>query len=193
MGKARVRRWQLERAKHRKLLVAALAAMQACFVIELVGGLIAGSASLQVDALETTDTKTVADSVMKPTWNERLEKRLNTAAGAFALVLCFWTIGVVIWNYWHKVVPNAFLMAVVSGFVFALNATAFVLLYRARIGNAKMRAAWRGARNDMIGAGTVLIAAGGVWGTGESWPDALALALILPFAAYRAVLTMRVS
>lgn len=191
MGKARAQRWQLERAKHRKLLWMAFAVMQASFVIELGAGLVAGSASLQIDALETVNTKTVTESVMKPRWSAKQEDTLNTMAGVFGLLLCCWTVGVAIWNYVYGIVPNARVMAATAGLIFVVNAVAFVLLFHQRVGSAKMKAAWYGARNDMIGAAIILAGAAGVWLTCESWPDAIALALILPFAAYRAVATMR--
>lgn len=191
MGKARVQRWQLERAKHRKLIWMAFTVMQASFVIELGAGLFAGSASLQIDALETVNTKTVSESVIKPRWSAKQEHTLNVMAGVFALFFCCWTVGVAIWNYVYGIVPNARVVAATAGLIFIVNAVAFVLLFHQRVGSAKMKAAWCGARNDMIGAAVVLAGAAGVWLTGESWPDALALALILPFAAYRAVLTMK--
>ncbi len=191
MGKARAQRWQLERAKNRKLLWMAFTVMQAAFVIELGAGLIAGSASLQIDALETVNTKTVTESVIKPRWSARQEGPLNTMAGVFALLLCCWTFGVAVWNHIYNIVPDARVMGAVGGLFFIVNAVAFVLLFHQRVGSAKMKAAWCGARNDMIGAAAVLAGAAGVWLTGKSWPDAIALALIFPFASYRAIETMR--
>lgn len=191
MGKARVQRWQLERAKHRKLLWMAFTVMQAAFVIELAAGLFAGSASLQIDALETVNTKTVSESVIKPRWSAKQENTLTTMAGVLALLFCCWTVGVAIWNHVYGIVPNARVMAATGGLIFIVNAVTCILLFHQRVRSAKMKAAWYGARNDMIGAASVLCGAAGVWLTGKSWPDALALALILPFAAYRAFATMR--
>lgn len=191
MGKARTQRWQLERAKHRKLLLVAFAVMQSAFVLEIGAGLAASSASLQIDALETVDTKTISNSVITPRWTAQQEQRLEMGAGLLSLLFCMWTVGVAIWNHVNDILPNAVIMAAASGLIFVVNAVVFTLLYRARIGSAKMRAAWLGARNDMMGAGVALCAAGGVWATGACWPDALALAVLLPFAARRAFLTMR--
>jgi Co/Zn/Cd efflux system component len=191
MGKARAQRWKLERAKHRKLLWMAFTVMQAAFVIDIAAGLLASSAALQLDALETVNTKTVTESIVKPRYSAGQEKLLNTLAGVFALLLCCWTVGVAIWNYVNRIVPNATIMAATGGLVFIANAVAFGLLFSQRVGSTKMWSAWCGARNDMIGAGIILSSAAGVWLTDESWPDALALALILPFAAFRAIATMR--
>ena len=191
MGKARVKRWQLERAKHRKLTLVAFAVMQSAFVLEIGAGLAASSAALQIDALETVETKTVADSVITPRWSGTQGKRLEQIAGILALAFCAWTVAVAIWNHVNDILPNAIIMAAASALILVVNAIVFALLYREWIGSAKMRAAWAGARNDMVGAGVVLCAAGGVWATGACWPDALALAVLLPFAARRAILTMR--
>lgn len=191
MGKARVKRWQLERAKHRKLLWVAFGVMQSAFVLEVGAGLAASSASLQIDALETAETKTLSDSVITPRWSGTRGRRLEQIAGTLALAFCAWTVAVAIWNHVHDILPNAVIMAAASGLIFAVNALVFALLYGERVGSPKMRAAWTGARNDMIGAGIVLCAAGGVWITKACWPDAAALAVLLPFAARRAILTMR--
>lgn len=191
MGKARVKRWQLERAKHRKLMLVAFAVMQSAFVLEIGAGLAASSAALQIDALETVETKTVSDSVITSRWTAKQEQRLELGAGLLSLTFCVWTVGVAIWNHVNDILPNAIVMAAASGLIFVVNAVVFALLYRARIGSAKMRSAWAGARNDMLGAGVVLCAAGGIWITGACWPDALALAVLLPFTARRAILTMR--
>lgn len=191
MGKARAQRLQLERAKHRKLLWMAYTVIQAAFVIEFGAGLIGGSAALQLDALETADSKTVTDSVVKGPWTAKHEVTLNVMTGVFALLLSCWTIGVAVWNQVNDVVPDAIVMATAAGFIFVLNAVTFVLLLRQRLESEKLKAAWRGARNDMVGAGTVMVGAAGVWLTGRNWPDAVALALILPFAVKRAIATMR--
>jgi Co/Zn/Cd efflux system component len=45
------------------------------------------------------------------------------------------------------------------------------LLFRFRDGDANVRSVWLCSRNDAIGNIAVVLAAAGVWQTGNGWPD----------------------
>lgn len=46
-----------------------------------------------------------------------------------------------------------------------------VLLYAYREGDANMRSVWLCSRNDALGNVAVILAAIGVFGAGQGWPD----------------------
>jgi Co/Zn/Cd efflux system component len=59
------------------------------------------------------------------------------------------------------------------------------LLYAYREGDANMRSVWLCSRNDALGNVAVMLAAVGVFGTGQGWPD-LAVAAIMGLLALSA-------
>lgn len=191
MGKARVKRWQIERAKKRRLLRVAFAIMELMFFVELGFGLLTISAALQVDALETASSKPITDAVLDRRISARTEMMIEMAGGVFALALCFWVVGVVVWNLTHRLTPDPRIMALISTIGLLANATIARLFYRDRLNSSTLRAAWVASRNDVLGNISVLVAAGGVYITNESWPDAVGAAAILPFAFHRAITAIR--
>lgn len=191
MGKARVKSWQLARSKQRKLLWIAFAVMEVMFFVELGVGLITISASLQIDALETSSSKPVTDAILNRRLPGRYEMHMELVGGLFALLLCLWVVGVVAWNLIYGLTPDARFMAGASAIGLFANAFVIVALYRDRVGNSTLRSAWKTTRNDAVGNTSVLAAAIGVYWTGEAWPDAVGAAAILPFASYRAIATIR--
>lgn len=191
MGKARVRRWQLLRSKQRRLLWMAFVVMEVMFFVELGVGLITISAALQIDALETTNSKPVTEAILKRSLPGRYDMILELAGGLFALLLCLWVAGVVAWNLIYQLTPDARFMAAAGVIGLCANAFVILMLYRDRIGNSTLRSAWKTARNDALGNAGVVTAAVGVYLTGQSWPDALGAAAILPFASYRAIGNIR--
>ena len=56
------------------------------------------------------------------------------------------------------------------------------MLYRFRGGDANMRSVWICSRNDALGDIAVMLAALGVFGTGQAWPDLLVAAVIAVLA-----------
>jgi Co/Zn/Cd efflux system component len=69
-------------------------------------------------------------------------------------------------------------MGIVSVIAVIANGSVALMLFRFRSGEANMRSVWLCARNDVIGNAAVLLAAFGVFGTGQRWPDT-AVALIM--------------
>jgi Co/Zn/Cd efflux system component len=191
VGKARVKRWQQERAKQRRLLRVAFAVMELMFFVELGFGLMTVSAALQIDVLETASSKPMTDAVLGRKISAQHEVILELAGGLFAIALCLWVISVVIWNTLHHLMPNPRVMAAVSVVGIMTNAAVGTLFYRDRLNSATLRAAWTTSRNDLIGNVCVLLAAIGVYVTGRNWPDALAAAAIIPFALYRATTAIK--
>jgi len=158
--------------KARRLLWFALAINSGMFVTEIVAGAIAGSVSLQADALDFLgDSFNYAISLavigLGLTWRARaaLFKGLTMAA------LGLWVIGAAAWHIVIGRVPEPFVMGVVGSLALIANAGVALLLFRFRGSEANLRSAWICSRNDVLGNLAVLLAALGVFGTGSYWPD----------------------
>ena len=168
----------------RRLLWVALAINGGMFVTEIIAGAIAGSVSLQADALDFLgDSFNYAISLAvigyALTWRARaaLFKGLTMAA------LGLWVIGAAAWHVVVGRVPEPFVMGVVGSLALLANAGVALLLYRFRGSEANLRSAWICSRNDVFGNLAVLLAALGVFGTGSYWPDitvAIVMAALAP-------------
>jgi len=73
-------------------------------------------------------------------------------------------------------------MGLVGVLALAANLGVAALLYSFREGDANMRSVWLCTRNDAIGNIAVMLAALGVVGTANAWPD-LAVAAVMAFLA----------
>ena len=65
------------------------------------------------------------------------------------------------------------------------------MLYAFRSGDADMRSVWLCSRNDAIGNIAVMVAAAGVFGTGQAWPDLVVAAIMGTLALTSGVSVMR--
>jgi Co/Zn/Cd efflux system component len=169
----------------RRALWIALIVNAGMFAAEMIAGAAADSRALHADALDFFgDAANYAISLavagMALGWRARaalLKGITLLPMGGYVLVsagLAFFGTGV----------PKAEVMGVVG--IAALLANIFValLLYRFRTGDANMASVWICSRNDAIGNVAVVAAAGGVFGTGNAWPDLLVAALLAGLAIW---------
>lgn len=181
-------------AAWRRVLWAVLGINAAMFLVEVGAGLAAGSASLQADALDFLgDAANYAISlfVVGMALHYRASAALakGTTMGLFGL----WVVGTVIWHAWHGTLPSAFTMGAIGLAALVANAVSFGLLWKHRDGDANMRSAWICTRNDVLGNLAVLLAAGGVFGTGTGWPDVIVAAVMASLAIQGATTVIRYS
>jgi len=153
------------------------------FLAEIGAGLAAGSTSLQADSLDFLgDAANYAISLtvtgMALTWRARAA--LLKGMGLFALGL--WVMGATALHAYFGVLPKAEVMGVVGAIALLANGAVAVMLYRFRGGDANMRSVWICSRNDAIGNAAVLLAAGGVFGTGTGWPDVMVASIMAALA-----------
>jgi Co/Zn/Cd efflux system component len=163
----------------RPILWTALVINAVMFVVEIGVGVAAGSNALQADALDFLgDTANYAMSLavagMAISWRARAAILKGSTMGAFGL----WIIASAVWHSVTGTVPSPTTMGIVSVIAMVANGIVALMLFRFRSGDANMRSVWLCARNDVIGNIAVLLAAFGVFGTGERWPDT-AVALIM--------------
>lgn len=169
--------------RYRRVLWIALAINAAMFLVEIVAGLIAGSASLQADALDflgDAGNYAISLAVVGLALSLRARAALAKAAtmGAFGV----WVIGSTIWFALNGILPDAATMGAVGVAALAANTAVLGLLWRYRTGDSNMRSVWVCSRNDVIGNLAVLLAALGVLGSGTGWPDIIVAAVMAGLA-----------
>jgi len=169
----------LNSPRWRRALWIALVVNGVFFVAEIVAGAVAGSASLQADALDFFgDALNYAISLgvagMALTWRARVA----LCKGGTLILFALWVLGSTVWHAVHGTLPRAEVMGVVGIAALIANGDVALMLYRFRAGDANMRSVWICSRNDVIGNLAVLLAAMGVFGTGTGWPDVIVAAIM---------------
>ena len=177
---------------YRRVLSAVLVINAAMFAVEVIAGLVAGSAALQADALDFLgDAANYAIGLLVVGMVLRYRASAALAKGATMAAFGLWVIGTVIWHALHGTLPSAFTMGTVGVAALVANVASFGLLWAYRHGDANMRSAWICTRNDVLGNLAVLVAALGVFGTGTGWPDTIVAAIMALLAMQGAVLVIR--
>jgi Co/Zn/Cd efflux system component len=181
-------------AAYRRVLWAVLAINAAMFAVEVAAGLMAGSASLQADALDFLgDVGNYAISLLVVGMALRYRATAALTKGATMGAFGLWIVVTVVWHLMHGIVPSAFTMGAVGFAALIANAASFGLLWAYRGGDANMRSAWICTRNDVLGNLAVLLAALGVFGTGTGWPDVIVAGVMALLALQGAVTVVRQS
>lgn len=148
-------------------------------VIEVVGGLVAGSQALLADSLDFLgDGMITLLGLLALGWAATARAKIAYAQGLFLLTLGIGVIGVAIWRAMTATAPEAELMGGIGLAALAVNVTAALILSRYREGDANVRAVWLFSRNDALANVAVIVAAGLVAWTDRAWPD-LAVAAVI--------------
>ncbi|MDX9860115.1 MAG: cation transporter [Rhodospirillales bacterium] len=157
---------------YRRVLWVVIAINAAMFVVEMTGGLIAGSVSLQADALDFLgDSLTYAISLAVLSMSLRWRAGAALFKGASMGLFGLWVIGNTAYHALFPGLPSAPIMGGIGFAALIANVASAVLLYRHRQGDANMRSVWLCSRNDAISNIAVIVAASGVWATATGWPD----------------------
>ncbi|MGL4232614.1 MAG: cation transporter [Casimicrobium sp.] len=166
-------------ARYRKVLWIALIVNATMFVVEIVAGIGAQSASLLADAVDFFgDALNYGMSIVAlgllAVWRSRVAYVKGVSMGIYGVGV----VGFAGWNAASGVVPEAKTMGIIGTLALAANVSVALLLYRYREGDANMRSVWLCTRNDAIGNVAVVLAALGVLGSGTGWPDFIVAALM---------------
>lgn len=156
----------------KKVLITVLIINAVMFVVELTGGVIAGSLSLTGDSLDMLgDAAVYAGSLYVV--------GLGTRAKAKAAVFKAWIIlgsaafvcAAAVYRFFFAVIPEHGIMSWVGLSALAANLVCLLLLTRHRNDDVNMSSVWLCSRNDIVSNTSVLIAAGLVWLLASRWPD----------------------
>ncbi len=149
------------------------------FLIEGVLGQVAGSMSMQADALDfASDAFTYGISLAVIGRSLTARSRAALFKGGMLGLVALIVLATSVWRTFVDGVPHATTMGVTSVAALAVNITAALLLLKYRDGDANVRSVWLCSRNDAIGNVAVLGAAGVVALTGTKWAD-LGVAVIM--------------
>jgi len=166
------RRFEGASPRYRRVLWLVIVLNASMFLIEVVAGALAGSMSLQADALDF-----IADAVTYGLTLAMIGRPLAWRAsaalfkGASLAAMGTFVLGATIYRVFAVGTPEPLVMGVVGFMALAVNVGSALLLYRFRDGDANVRSVWLCSRNDAIGNVAVLLAALAVAWTGTGWPD----------------------
>jgi len=166
-------------AGFRRVLWIALGVNATMFVAEVIASFLAGSVSLQADALDFFGDATnyaISLSVLGMGINARARAALFKGATMAAFGL--FVIGNAFYNAVVGAVPEPFIMGPVAVVALMSNIVVAIMLYRHRDGDSNRQSIWLCSRNDAIGNVAVILAASGVFATSTGWPDVLVAVVI---------------
>jgi len=159
-------------AEYRRRLWMVIAINALMFLVETAGGHLAGSMALQADALDflgDTLTYGLTLAVIGAPLRTRSSAALAKGLSLFAMGL--WVGGATLYQFFVLDVPAAPVMGGIGFTALAANVASVILLARYKDGDANVRSVWLCSRNDAIGNGAVIAAAGFVWLFYSPWPD----------------------
>jgi len=178
------------RASQASVLWTVLAINGVMFLVEFVGGLLAGSVALVSDSLDMLgDTLVYAFSLSAVARGAAAKARAALLKGGIMALFAVAAFVQVARQLLSDHVPPVEALGGIGLLALAANTVCFLLLWRRRGDDVNMSSVWLCSRNDLFANAGVLVAAGGVWLTGRAWPDLLVgLAIALLFA--RSALTV---
>ena len=158
--------------RYRRVLWTVIAINALMFVVEIAAGHIAGSQSLQADALDFLGD-TVTYGLSLAVIGRSIQTRSTAAIfkGLSLTGMGIWVFGSTAYHVLVLGVPRAEIMGVIGFMALAANVVSVLLLMRYKDGDANVRSVWLCSRNDAIGNLAVMGAALTVWGTSSAWPD----------------------
>lgn len=172
----------------RRVLWFALFANAAMFAVEIVAGVAADSRALQADALDFFgDAANYAISLFVAGMALSWRSRAALVKAATMLAFGLWVIVFAIYGFFAGSEPEPQTMGIIGALALAVNIIVALMLLRFRNGDANMRSAWICSRNDAVGNIAVLVAALGVFGTGNAWPDLLVASIMAGLAIWGSV------
>lgn len=176
--------------RFKKALWIALALNATMFLVEIVAGIQSGSVSLLADAIDFAGDAanyglSLAVLTMGVVWRSRAALIKGISMSAFGVFV----LGKLVWSALYGIPPEPLTMGTVAILALLVNGGVALLLYAFRDGDANMRSVWLCSRNDAIGNVAVILAAAGVFGTGQAWPD-LIVALIMAGLALSSGITV---
>jgi Co/Zn/Cd efflux system component len=178
--------------RYRRILWAVLGINGAMFMVEIVAGLVAGSASLQADALDFfADAANYGISLLVAGQGITHRARAALAKGSTMALFGGWVLVTALLDLLRGTVPAAETMGAVGLAALIANAVSFALLWAYRGGDSNMRSVWLCSRNDVLGNLAVLLAAFGVFRTGLGWPDVSVAVIIGSLALQGAFVVVR--
>jgi Co/Zn/Cd efflux system component len=178
--------------RYRRILWIVIALNALMFGVEAAAGALAGSMALQADAMDfAADAATYGLTLYMLGKPDRWRASAALIKGASLALMGAYVLGATLWRVFVTGTPEPIVMGAVGFAALVVNATAALLLFRFREGDANIRSVWLCSRNDAIGNVAVMLAALGVFGTGTAWPDLAVAAIMAGLFLYSASSILR--
>lgn len=166
-------------ATARNILWAVLIANAAMFFVESFGGHAVGSLALQADALDFgADAATYGITLWAVGRSASVRMRAALIKSAAMLAMGALILAMAALKFMSATPPEPAPMGLIGALALVVNLGAVLLLLRFRNGDANLRSVWLCSRNDALGNGLVIAAAGVTAATQSPWPD-LAVGVIM--------------
>ena len=169
--------------QYRRALWICLVANFAMFIAQIVVSRMAHSVALLANSLDfLSDAANYGISIYVLGHTLSTKAKASLFKGISLGVVGLWTAWETLHQAFEPVVPEPFLMTVISLIALAVNVGCAVLLYRYRAGDSNAKSVWLCSRNDALGNIAVLFAAGGVFAFASVWPDVIIAAVLAGLA-----------
>lgn len=163
--------------RYKRVLWVVIAINAAMFLVEMAAGRLAGSQSLQADALDFLgDTLTYGMSLAVIGASLKARSTAAIVKGVSLTLMGLWVLFATFYSVLVLGVPKAEVMGGIGFLALAANVASVLLLMRYKDGDANVRSVWLCSRNDAVGNVAVMAAAGAVWATSSGWPDLIVAA-----------------
>lgn len=175
--------------RRRLLLVAGLSTL--AFVIGLSAGALSSSQALRADALDFAATTLAVAVSFAPAGLKPASRVLMLLGKAAVLVLLGALVAVAaFYAFFVRITPEPTLMGAGAVVALAANGTMLYLLRGERVAGA-LHGLWLRARNDLVGSGAVLVAAGVVALVDNSVADLTVAGVIVVLFMMEAIAALR--
>jgi len=162
----------LQTGRRRRVLWLVLWINASMFVVELVGGLFAGSVALQADSLDMLgDALVYGFSLAVVAGSLRSRVRAAQLKGVIMLLFGLGVLIQVVLKMVRGLPPDPLLVSGTGAAALIANLGCVVLLFRHRSDDINMRSTWVCSRNDILANVSVLGSAAVVAMTASIWPD----------------------
>ncbi|WP_159990870.1 cation transporter [Pelistega ratti] len=172
--------------KYRTALWAALGINGIMFLVEIIGGIQAGSVSLLADSLDFFgDTANYGISLFVLNHALRTRAKASLIKGGTMLLFGVFVFVSTVYRWWLGELPNYHEMSLIGTLALLANLWVVWILYRFREGDSNMQSVWLCSRNDALGNFAVILAAFVVYLTQSNLAD-LFVALLMAYLAISA-------
>ena len=170
--------------QYRTALWAALGINGVMFLVEIIGGIQAGSVSLLADSLDFLgDTANYGISLFVLNHALRTRAKASMIKGGSMLLFGLFVLGSTAYRWWLGELPNYHEMSLIGVAALIANVLVVWILYHFREGDSNMESVWLCSRNDALGNLAVILAGFAVYFTQSNLPDLL----VALFMAYLAI------
>ncbi len=165
------------------------------FVVIATAAFFGQTTALLADSLDNLgDALTYALSLYAVSKGAETKAKVALFKGVLIGLGALVVAGQLLYRLWVPSVPVFEIMGAFSLLGLLANGTCLLLLWRHRHEDVNMSSVWECSRNDIASNLSVFVAAGGVWLTGQAWPDrvvAAALVVLLLRSAWRVIASAR--